>query len=491
MNQNTTLFQFFHWYVPNDGQWWNYCTSMAKDLADRGITHVYLPPAYKSALGSNEPGYAVYDLFDLGEFDQKNTVHTKYGTRDEYINCIRAFHDNGIAVIADIVLNHRHGADDKEKFMASLVNTENRNDFISEPHEIEGYTVFNFPGRKDMYSDFKWNHHAFSGIDGDADGQKVIYSIQNEYREGWQQVTGNENGNFDFLMGADVDFRNEEVREELINWGKWYIDTTGIDGFRLDAVKHMSPAFIKDWLNQMKAHYNHDVFVVSEFWKNDVGILMHYLSDVDDASQLFDVPLHFNFHEASQKNQEYDLRKIFDGTLLQQRHDKSVTFVDNHDTQPLQSLESPVDDWFKPLAYAMTLLREQGTPVIFYPCMMGASYTGEKDGNKIDINLNKVEELDALLFARKEKAYGMQVDYFDHSNVVGWVRQGIHEKPGSGCAVLISNGDDGFKEMDMGAGNANKIYHDLIGHVPEEVLTNENGIGRFFVKGRSVSVWTT
>ena len=34
----------------------------------------------------------------------------------------------------------------------------------------------------------------------------------------------------------------------------------------------------------------------------------------------------------------------------------SVTFVDNHDSQPGQALESWVDEWFRPLAYALILL---------------------------------------------------------------------------------------------------------------------------------------
>ena len=38
-----------------------------------------------------------------------------------------------------------------------------------------------------------------------------------------------ENGNFDFLMGADVAVNNPEVREELIRWGKWYLEETGVD----------------------------------------------------------------------------------------------------------------------------------------------------------------------------------------------------------------------------------------------------------------------
>ncbi len=36
----------------------------------------------------------------------------------------------------------------------------------------------------------------------------------------------------------------------------------------------------------------------------------------------------------------------------------AVTLVANHDTQPLQALEAPVEPWFKPLAYALILLRK-------------------------------------------------------------------------------------------------------------------------------------
>jgi alpha-amylase len=52
-----------------------------------------------------------------------------------------------------------------------------------------------------------------------------------------------------------------------------------------------------------------------------------------------------------------------------------VTLVGNHDTQPLQALEAPVESWFQPLAYALVLLRESGVPCVFYPDLYGARYT--------------------------------------------------------------------------------------------------------------------
>ena len=56
-------------------------------------------------------------------------------------------------------------------------------------------------------------------------------------------VSITENGNYDYLMGADLDMKNPAVLEELDRWGRWYLETVGMDGFRLDAVKHIDVSF--------------------------------------------------------------------------------------------------------------------------------------------------------------------------------------------------------------------------------------------------------
>ena len=101
MNTNDTMMQYFEWYLPNDGFWWKRCAAKAGNLRDLGITQVWLPPAYKGT-SQADVGYGVYDMYDLGEFDQKGTVRTKYGTKEEYLDAIRSFHENGIKVFAEV-----------------------------------------------------------------------------------------------------------------------------------------------------------------------------------------------------------------------------------------------------------------------------------------------------------------------------------------------------------------------------------------------------
>ena len=171
--QNGVMLQYFHWYTPNDGSLWNQLSENAKTLAEVGITSVWLPPAYKGANGENDTGYGVYDLFDLGEFDQKGSVRTKYGTRDEYLNAIKTAQSAGLEVYADIVFNHKMGADQEEKFLATPFSPDDHNEQIGEKQEIVAWTHFTFPGRNKKYSELEWHWWHFSATDLNTDDQDM------------------------------------------------------------------------------------------------------------------------------------------------------------------------------------------------------------------------------------------------------------------------------------------------------------------------------
>lgn len=137
--------------------------------------------------------------------------------------------------------------------------------------EIEAHTVFNFPDRKKIYSDFQWH------------------------------------------------------------W--WHFD----------AIKHIPSWFFKTWLKEMRDYSKKELFSVGEYWDPSLDLLLSYIVTTEGYCSLFDVPLHYNFHAASKQSNNYDLRTIFDNTLVKAKPDLAVTFLTNHDFQALQSLESVVD----------------------------------------------------------------------------------------------------------------------------------------------------
>jgi alpha-amylase len=489
---NYTMLQFFEWYLPADGSLWNHFKNQAQHLKNIGFDSVWLPPAHKGMDGPISTGYDSYDLFDLGEFDQKGSVRTKYGTKDEFLAAIAAGKNAGLQVYCDVVLNHMGGADEVETVPVKEVIPDNRNEFISDTFEIEAYTKFTFPGRKGRYSEFVWDYHCFSGVDFNATtSENAIYSIQNQYGDGWQDVLDLENGNYDYLMLSDIDFRNPHVREELKKWGEWFTETTGCDGFRLDAIKHMDPTFYNEWLDHLRGKFQKELYTVGEYWSPyDLDSILAYIEATEGRMSLFDAPIQGNFFQASKANEAYDLRTILDNTLVQARPELAVTLVENHDTQPLQSLEQTVERWFRPLAYALILLREAGYPCVFYSDLYGSEYTDTgNDGKEHQIIMESLPELETLLRIRKQLAYGPQHDFFEDSNCIGWTREGDQEHHNSGCAVVLSNHENAERQMFVGQQHAGKVFSDFLGNVNETVTIDEDGNGLFKVNGRSASVW--
>lgn len=464
--------QYFEWYLPSKPHLFQKIIDDAKHLHEIGITALWLPPAYKGMAGNQDVGYGVYDLYDLGEFDQKGSISTKYGTKEEYLKAIDTLHQYGIQVYGDIVLNHRMGADGYEDVNASMVNQHNTYQMETKDEWIRVPTLFTFPQRHQKYSDFTWDWTCFDGIDYDAKTKRHATFLFHD--KTWDTQVDDENGNYDYLMGADLDFSNPRVIEELERWGKWYLDTTHIDGLRLDAVKHIRATFYRDWLSKMRQYIQKELFAVGEYWHGDVQKLLGYLQTVDYQMSLFDVPLHYHFYEASQSFGQYDMSQIFEGTLVQKASGHAVTFVDNHDTQPQQGLQSWILDWFKPLAYALILLRKDGYPCVFY---------GDYYGISQPVTPAFYQVLDRLLYLRQHYAYGKQNDYFQDRHIIGWTRETY------GLACVMTNQKGGSLKMYVGQQFAQKTFYDYLNNCEQTVVIDEQGYGNFPVKDGSVSVY--
>ncbi|MBQ4068891.1 MAG: alpha-amylase [Lachnospiraceae bacterium] len=477
MYTNKTMMQFFEWYLKPDSTHWNRVRKEAVNIKEAGITSVWLPPAYKGAGGVKDVGYAVYDLYDLGEFNQKGTIPTKYGTKDEYLEAIKELKKQGIEVLGDIVLGHKMGADEQERIFAYGNDEYDRNRQISGKQKVRVWTKFTFPGRNNKYSDFKWDWTNFHATDFNAENHETgVYKFIGKE---WDEDVDYEFGNYDYLMGVDLDMSDPEVVEELDKWGEWYYDFTGIDGFRIDAVKHIDFNFFREWLNKLREKKEKDIFAVGEYWNAELNILENYINKTERALSLFDVPLHFHFYHASRSNGYYDMRYILKHTLVGTDPELAVTFVDNHDTQPGQSLESWVLEWFKIHAYSLILLRNDGIPCIFYGDYYGIPHD----------KIKPVKNLDKLLKVRQNKNYGVLHDYFNDCSIIGWSREGVDEIADSGLVVIMTISEGGNKRMYAGKHFAGLTFVDVLGNVDEEIIIDENGFGVFEVADGSTSVY--
>lgn len=118
--QHDVMLQAFYWDVPVDaenknGSWWDTLRLKSETLKQIGITGVWVPSPAKGNFGIYDMGYGIFDLYDLGNYQQKGTKETRFGSRSELENMISTMHANGIEVYADIVMNHLYTNADQEE----------------------------------------------------------------------------------------------------------------------------------------------------------------------------------------------------------------------------------------------------------------------------------------------------------------------------------------------------------------------------------------
>jgi len=286
--------------------------------------------------------------------------------------------------------------------------------------------------------------------------------------------------NYDYLLGADIDHRRPEVRADLLAWGRWILERTGASGFRLDAIKHMDRRFLHDFIKNCRDTSDQHMFAVAEYWSPVLKLILPYIKAFQGQTAFFDVPLHYNLHQASKSGDRYDLRKILNLTIVKEKPDYAVTFVDNHDTQIGQTLESWVDADFKLQAYTLILLRSTGHPCVFY---------GDLYPNNECYREETADGLKILIEARKNHAYGKTKDYFTDRSCVGFVRMGTRQH--LGCTVVISykRRSNKFILMYVGKSHGGSTYCPLLSRSSVHVVIAEDGWGRFPSVPHGVEVW--
>lgn len=481
MKDNGLLVQYFNANTPADQTLWAKAVKDAATLKKLGATAVWFPPATKGAAGKDDRGYAPYDLYDLGEFNQKGSVGTRYGTKKEYLEAIDAMKAQGINVYADIAVRQKLGADSVEKVTAADFNAKDIPQMIGNKKIVGALSKFTFSGRKSKYSKFKWNWNHFAGIDWQQDDFKRRVCELSGMTE-MEAEKKYKLSKYDYIIGSELDLYNQEVYDELMAWAKWYEDVTGVDGFRFQEAEKIPGWFIRDFAEAASnaGEEEKEIFTVGDFWHWRCDYINDYIASADNQPSMFDVPLHFSFHDASVAEGEYDLSRLLDGSMMMSNPAKAVTFVENHESQPGGVLESAVAEWFKPLAYAIILLREQG-----YPCMFMGDYEG--------IPAAKIKSrktiMNKLLKLRKKYAYGTQHDYFDHPDVVGFTREGDAEHENSGLAVIMSDGTGGTKRMYVGRQFAGCHFADVMGNAKYDIRIDEEGCGEFYVNRQGLAIW--
>lgn len=310
------LCQGFNWESHKSGKWYVELGAKAKELASLGFTIVWSPPPTDSV---SPEGYMPRDLYNL---------NSRYGTIEELKQLVNIFHEAGVKVLGDAVLNHR------------CAQFQNQNG------------VWNIFGGR-----INWDDRAVVADDPHFQGR------------------GNKSSGDNFHAAPNIDHSQDFVRNDLKEWLCWMRKEVGYDGWRLDFVRGFWGGYVKDYLEASEPY-----FAVGEYWDSlsytygemDYNQDAHrqrivdWINATSGTAGAFDVTTKGILHMALERSEYWRLsdEKGKPPGVLGWWPSRAVTFIENHDTGSTQG------HWRFPYGMEMQgyvyILTHPGTPAVFY-----------------------------------------------------------------------------------------------------------------------------
>lgn len=316
-------------------------------IKDMGFTGIWLSPifecSYKSKKETNNMhGYDTTDFYKINSYfsGEAGTEETSENAEKALISLIKACHKKEIKIIFDFVPNH----------------TSNENIWFKDSKESKNNKRTWY-----IWSDKKlsWNNSM---------NQNNFHSAGGAYYYGA------------FSSGMpDLNFRNYEVREEMKNVVRYWLNK-GFDGLRLDAARYLiensSKAYdtqeTHDFFKELRKEidkYSSPKFMVCEAWiENNQSELKKYWGNQNEFNMIFDFNQGRKINE-SVKNQSTS----FTSKIETQRPQKSSfgIFLGNHDEYQERLGTIFSGDYKKiNLASAISLLRP-AVPFVYYGQELG------------------------------------------------------------------------------------------------------------------------
>ena len=310
-------------------------TSKLDYLKDLGIGGLWLMPIMPSDT------YHKYHVIDYKNIDPD------YGTLDDFKVFVKEAHKRNIRIITDFVINHT--GDKHPWFIEASKGVDNpyRDYYVWAKKDSIKQQIFKQNFTADSYNLRKWHP-----VNGDT--------ISDQYY-----------GYFNGLC-PDLNLDNQKVRDEIVDISKFWLEEMGVDGFRLDAARHIFPddrtvdnyAFWV-WFREEMLKIKPDVYLVGEVW----------MSAKEVAPYLKGLPSLFNFDIGYAIMTDVLVGKDTVGFVTKYKEISDyyasinkdfldATFIRNHDQiRMLSELKGNVDKARMATGILLTL---PGTPYLYY-----------------------------------------------------------------------------------------------------------------------------
>jgi alpha-amylase len=310
-------------------------TSKIDYFKELGVNGLWLMPIMPSDT------YHKYHVIDYKNIDPD------YGTLEDFKNFVQEAHENNIRIITDFVINH----------------TGNKHPWFLEAQK----------GKDNPYR----NYYVWAkkdSIRNDLFKKKASFDSDNIRK--WHPVNGDTlseqyYGYFNGLC-PDLNLDNPKVREEIVEIARFWLNEVKVDGFRMDAAKHI---FTDDratdnhnfwvWFKEEMEKIKPDVYLVGEVWSESKEVAPY----LKGLPSLFNFDLGYMIANVAKAGRDtvnlvQNYKDIRDYYKSITNNYLDATFVKNHDqTRILTELQGDAN---KTKMAASILLTMPGTPYLYY-----------------------------------------------------------------------------------------------------------------------------
>ncbi len=359
-----------------------------------GSSAIWLTPSFqnRAVQGSGKDASAGYHGYWVTDFTR---VDPHFGTNAELKALISKAHKRGIKVYFDIITNHTADVIDYEQQRYSYVSKETApyRDADGKAFDDQDYAGGTTFPALDPTTSFPYTPRFRSTSDETAKTPGWLNDVTNYHNRGDSTFAGESSTYGDFVGLDDLFTEKPQVVRGMSDIYKTWVDF-GIDGFRIDTVKHVGLPFWQRFAPAIKAEArrvgNHDFFSFGEVYDADPRFTSRYTTD-----GRLDATLDFGFQSAgvgfASGKPTTGLRDLFAAddyyTDLDSNAYSLPTFLGNHDmgrVGTFLSASASGDELLRrdELAHELMYLT-RGQPVVYYGDEQGFTGAGgDKDARQ-------------------------------------------------------------------------------------------------------------
>ena len=326
-----------------------------------GVTALWLTPVLENDSPDNEQGYSTYHGYATTDYYR---VDPRFGTNADYRRLCDEAHAKGLKVVMDMIFNH-------SGFEHPWTHDMPTKDWLNLPEWLQqSQGTSNPTGTSFLQTSYKLTP------------VKDPYASQVDLREtvdGWFVPTM-----------PDLNQRNQHLMTYLIQNSKWWIETIGIDGIRMDTYPYADARGMARWMKELDEEYP-NFNTVGETWVTEPAYTAAWQKDsrLSKENSYLKTVMDFSFFDklSQAKNEETDpwwqgLNRLYNSFVYDYLYEDPthvMAFIDNHDTDRFLGNGKDTLALKQALALLMTVRR---IPQLYYGTEILMNGTKEvTDGN--------------------------------------------------------------------------------------------------------------